>query len=193
MAGWSPIWMQGKGSSGTLSTITKSCSWGHPCGFVGISLTPGLSLTANDSLYNNTFFITLPLHPFPIMTTPFPHAPNSQLQLPCSDFLFSWRCSALCSLWGLVRWIYGKELGLQEQFLLADLHFIEEKWLWKVPRDSKNKSNHGEIESSHSSSVPAPGTSEDAVEFIFCGHLGLSMQSVLKSSVVPQWDSHEGN
>lgn len=88
---------------------------------------------------------------------------------------------SLCSLWGSVRWIYGEELGrLQEQFLLADLHFIEEKQLWKVPRDSKNKSNHGEIESSHHSSVPAPGTSEDAVEFIFCGHLLLSMQPSLR-------------
>lgn len=87
--------MQGKGSSGPLSTTAKSCSWGHPCGLVGISLTPGLSLTANDSLYNHTFFIALPLRPFPIMT-PIPSC--SQLSAPASMFRFPVLLTLFCTM-----------------------------------------------------------------------------------------------
>ena len=36
--------IQGKVSSGTLSTFAKNPSWGHPYGFLGVSLAPDFSL-----------------------------------------------------------------------------------------------------------------------------------------------------
>lgn len=47
--------------SGIISTFSRGISWGHPCGSLGMSLSPDFSLTPWDSPYQNISFIALPL------------------------------------------------------------------------------------------------------------------------------------
>lgn len=49
----SPMWLQGKISSGTLSNIARSLSWSHFCGFPRAFLAPDFSLTTNILLYED--------------------------------------------------------------------------------------------------------------------------------------------
>lgn len=68
-------------SSGTLCTIARSLNWGHPCGFLGLSLALGFSLTPQylllikssllllHSVSNTTLNSPNPLSLFPIQPT----------------------------------------------------------------------------------------------------------------------------
>lgn len=88
--GYSPIWLQGRAGLGTFSTIVRSLSWGHLCLFLGISLSPGFSLTPqwlSPSRYLFPCFPSLSLsrlnHPVPsCFHFPFPPL----YQPPCLQF-----------------------------------------------------------------------------------------------------------
>ena len=154
---WSSIWLQGKASSGPLSTIARSLSWGHPCGFLGIFLSASFSLNSqclsiSRYLFHCSFTLSLPQlnHPIPLCS----HAPSSLLYHPLASrrsHLFHFPRVIHASLvgfslspsfsgaldWGLVLLYFTSSIPLwvsNTVFVFLNLgHFTRDEFFWIIP------------------------------------------------------------